>query len=151
MFVCFSLHSLCKSFLPCSGCDLWLIRGLAKITLKGMGSTNLLVIQPVSHLFTRAGRNTPGNHSSVPLNSLPTARAIAVELVDCVVLLQHRMADGVPANTWASKRRSRGCIAACVQTLSLQVHPGSMRKISLSHALPELWSKKWELWNHRIV
>lgn len=151
MFVCFSLHSLCKSFLLCSGCDLWLIRGLAKITLKGVGSTNLLVIQPVSHLFTRAGRNTPGNHSSVPLNSLPTDRAIAVELIvlhSCSTgwLMAFLQTPG-PARGGAEG----GCFAPCVQTLSLQVHPGSMDKISLSHALPELWSKKWELWNHRIV
>lgn len=71
LFVCFFLHSLRKSFLPCSGYDLCLVRELAKITLKEMGSTNFLVKQPISHLFIRAGRNTRGNHSSVPLNSLP--------------------------------------------------------------------------------
>lgn len=80
-FVCFFLCSSCKSFLSCSWCDLWPIRGLVKITLKGMGSANLLVKQPVSHSFMRAGRNTAGNHSSVP-NSHPHCSG-----VDCIALL----------------------------------------------------------------
>lgn len=115
-----------------------------------MGSTDVLVIQPVSHLFTRAERNTPGNHSSVPLNSLPTAHAIAVELI-----VLHSCSAGwlmalLQTPGLAKGGAEAGCIAPCVQTLPLQVHAGSMHKISLSHALPELWSKKWELWNRSL-
>lgn len=116
LFVCFLLHSSCKSFLPCSGCDLWLIRGLVKITLKGMGSTNLLVKQPVSHLFIRAGRSPLGNHSSVPLNSHPhclwhsSGGGVLISGVGWLIVCLQR--PGL------AKGGAEGTLLPCVQTLS---------------------------------
>jgi len=91
-----------------------------KITLKGMESTNLLVKQSVSHLFIRAGRNTPGNHSSVAVNSHPVPTACGTAMVFIILfssgvgrlivcLRRPGLAEGGAEDT----------LPPCVHTLSL--------------------------------
>lgn len=106
-FVCLLLflHSSCKSFLPFSGCELWLVGGWWKSPWKGWE-----VSISVGRLSLKAGRNTCGNHSSGPLDGCPPCLWLSTG-VDCVALPWHGTADCVPVNPQASKGRSRGCIA----------------------------------------